>query len=339
MSTAVVKRGGVTSPSTSSSVHSCAFQQKSVDGLSFDEEEKKEEEEVIKERTSTFVFSHIRRNDTKEITRFIERKRLTMDETRKVKGERGGQGSFKCPLLFVLTLTQVQLEMTETGNGKIKDQFQAQISFLQRESGNMLRGLHSEIERLTIRLKESRRLLDIGHCASEREMAERLEEKEKTIEELESALQEKEDKLMEIERRVSTTMERMNDQINIQADRIRQLNGELQDRTQSVAQLTSQLRAYRLKEAMNLAQQRRRVSNVTGGPSSPLVSPSSPHRSFPPFSTYPGGSQSARIPSRDNIPQSSVLSLSSSSSNNIDEKPRSSKPRIRSNSAFGQPSH
>lgn len=71
----------------------------------------------------------------------------------KVKGERGGQGSFKCPLLFVLTLTQVQLEMTETGNGKIKDQFQAQISFLQRESGNMLRGLHSEIERLTIRLK------------------------------------------------------------------------------------------------------------------------------------------------------------------------------------------
>uniref|UniRef100_A0A8R1UWR9 Uncharacterized protein n=1 Tax=Pristionchus pacificus TaxID=54126 RepID=A0A8R1UWR9_PRIPA len=300
MSTAVVKRGGVTSPSTSSSVHSCAFQQKSVDGLSFDEEEKKEEEEVIKERTlsppSCFLIS---------------------EET---------------------IQKRLQDSLRERDSQWMKHE-KAQISFLQRESGNMLRGLHSEIERLTIRLKESRRLLDIGHCASEREMAERLEEKEKTIEELESALQEKEDKLMEIERRVSTTMERMNDQINIQADRIRQLNGELQDRTQSVAQLTSQLRAYRLKEAMNLAQQRRRVSNVTGGPSSPLVSPSSPHRSFPPFSTYPGGSQSARIPSRDNIPQSSVLSLSSSSSNNIDEKPRSSKPRIRSNSAFGQPSH
>ncbi|GMS89394.1 hypothetical protein PENTCL1PPCAC_11569, partial [Pristionchus entomophagus] len=299
MSTAVVKRGGgVTSPSTSTSVHSCGFQQKSVDDQILEERVKKEEEEE-------------------------ERREREVSPP-------------PCFLISEETLQKRLQDALRERDAQWMKHEKAQICFLQRESGNMLRGLHSEIERLSGKLRESRRLLDVGHCSSEKEMADRLEEKERQIEELEAALQEKEEKLMEIERRVSTTMERMNDQINIQADRIRQLNGELQDRTQSLAQLTSQLRSYRLKEAMTLAQQRRRVSNVSGGASSPLVSPSSPHRSFPPFSTYPGGSQSARIPSREQQP--SVISLSSSSSNNIDEKPRSSKPRIRSNSSFAHPS-
>ncbi|GMT19266.1 hypothetical protein PFISCL1PPCAC_10563 [Pristionchus fissidentatus] len=307
MSTAIVKRGGVTSPSTSTSVKSCAFQQKSLDEGRF-EEEKKEKEEKKEEGEE------------------------------KNEKEQGRTQSSPPPCFLISEETlqkRLQDALRERDSQWIKHE-KAQISFLQREGGSMLRGLHSEIDRLSNRLRESRRLLDVGQCQSEKDMADRLEEKEILVSELESALREKEERLAEIERKVTATMERMNEQITIQADRIRQLNGELQDRTQTVAQLSSQLRSYRLKEAMSIAQRRRRVSNASGGGgvSSPLVSPSSPHRSFPPFSTYPGGSQSARLSSRD---QPSVLPLSSSSSNNIDDKPRVVKPRIRSNSAFGQP--
>ncbi|CAJ0941234.1 unnamed protein product, partial [Mesorhabditis belari] len=161
----------------------------------------------------------------------------------------------------------------------------AQIHFLQSEGAHMLKGLHDEVDRLSHLLRDAKRRLDVEDDEAEEseKLRNLIQKKEDQIAVLEAQLLAKECSLKDIERKVNATVEKMNDTIKIQSDRIRQLSGELQDRTLTVTQLSSQLRQYRLREAMATAQHRRRASaqNVSGG-SSPLVSPSSPHRIFPP---------------------------------------------------------
>ncbi|CAJ0580598.1 unnamed protein product, partial [Mesorhabditis spiculigera] len=159
-----------------------------------------------------------------------------------------------------------------------------QISFLQSEGSEMLKALHGELHRLTTMLRDARRKLDVGvEDAEEAELLHvQIKEKEERIAILEAQLEAKEASLKDIERKVNATIEKMGETIKIQSDRIRQLSGELQDRTLTVTQLSGQLRQYRLREAMATAQQRRRASAQNSGGSSPLISPSSPHRIFPP---------------------------------------------------------
>ncbi|PAV62783.1 hypothetical protein WR25_23416 [Diploscapter pachys] len=207
----------------------------------------------------------------------------------------------------------------------------AQIVFLQSEGANMLKALHLEIDKLGHQLRDAKRQLFVsstgGLSAStdlsnydHSELTKRFKEQELRIAELEQLLSEKEAYAKGIERKVMATMEKLQEQINLQGDRIRQLTTELNDRNQTVAHLSSQLRTFRLREAMAQAQQRRRASQGSAN-SSPLVSPSSPHRIFPPKGllsasvtvTYPGnnahqmrslscaGTESASYDSADSI--------------------------------------
>uniref|UniRef100_A0A8R1E3M3 CCDC92/74 N-terminal domain-containing protein n=1 Tax=Caenorhabditis japonica TaxID=281687 RepID=A0A8R1E3M3_CAEJA len=160
----------------------------------------------------------------------------------------------------------------------------AQIQFLQTESANMLQSLHAEINRLSNVLREEKR-----RSANTDEAAEKIELLEKLI-------GEKEEYTKGLERKVTSTIQKLQEQITIQSERIRQLNEELNDRNQTVTHLSQQLRAIKLREAMATSTHRRRASQQN---SPPVTSPSSPHRIFPPISsglvsasvavTYPGG--------------------------------------------------
>ena len=67
----------------------------------------------------------------------------------------------------------------------------------------------------------------------------------------------------------------------MQEDRIRQLTAELHDRTQTVTQLSSQLRSIKLREAMAQAQQRRRASCTSPkSPTPPAMSPNDCNSAF-----------------------------------------------------------
>ncbi|CAI2347265.1 unnamed protein product [Caenorhabditis sp. 36 PRJEB53466] len=164
----------------------------------------------------------------------------------------------------------------------------AQIQFLQTETSNMLKSLHNEINRLSNELREEKRKAASGYS----------EESAKKIEELERMISEKDVYTKGLEKKVTTTIQKLQEQITIQSDRIRQLNEELNDRNQTVTHLSQQLRAIKLREAMATSTHRRRASQQN---SSPVTSPSSPHRIFPPVSsgllsasvavTYPGGNR------------------------------------------------
>ncbi|KAK6740940.1 hypothetical protein RB195_009035 [Necator americanus] len=159
-----------------------------------------------------------------------------------------------------------------------------QISFLQNETATMLRGLHKEIERLGHQLKDAKRQLyvpDDSPC-DHSEMEAKIEQQEERIRALEQQIRDKEQHATDVEDKIAETVEKLQEQINIQADRIRELSAELNDRNQTVAHLSSQLRSYRLRDAMATAQQRRRASSSNCSGASPIVSPSSPHRIFPP---------------------------------------------------------
>ncbi|WKX98596.1 hypothetical protein Q1695_013909 [Nippostrongylus brasiliensis] len=178
-----------------------------------------------------------------------------------------------------------------------------QIVFLQNETAAMLRGLHKEIERLGYQLKDAKRQLyvpDDSPC-DHSEMEAKIEQQQEHIRQLEQEVREKEQRASNVDK-AAELVEKLKEQINIQADRIRQLTSELNERNQTVAHLTSQLRSYRLRDAMATAQQRRRASSTTNCSSpSPITSPSSPHRIFPPKGlvsasvtvSYPGSRSSA----------------------------------------------
>lgn len=185
-----------------------------------------------------------------------------------------------------------------------------QIVFLQNETATMLRGLHKEIERLGHQLRDAKRQLYVpdespcDHSCMER----KIEQQQLRIAQLEQEVREKEQHAKSVENKVTEEIEKLQEQINIQADRIRQLNSELNERNQTVAYLNSQLRSYRLRDAMATAQQRRRASSSNNCSStSPIVSPSSPHRIFPPKGlvsasvtvSYPGIKSSERSGSSD----------------------------------------
>ncbi|CCD61961.1 CCDC92/74 N-terminal domain-containing protein [Caenorhabditis elegans] len=167
----------------------------------------------------------------------------------------------------------------------------SQIQFLQNETSNMLKSLHNEINRLGNELREEKRKTLHGDDDSADKIAE-----------LEKVITEKEAYTKNLEKKVSTTIQKLQEQITIQSDRIRQLNEELSDRNQTVTHLSQQLRAIKLREAMATSQHRRRASSQLSTTSSPpMTSPSSPHRIFPPVSsgllsasvavTYPGNSR------------------------------------------------
>lgn len=81
----------------------------------------------------------------------------------------------------------------------------------------------------------------------------------------------KDEQAAAVEEKVKVTIDRLKEQNDIQGDRIRQLSSELNDRNQTVAHLSNQLRNYRLRDAMATAQQRRKASQ-----GSPVMSPTSP---------------------------------------------------------------
>ncbi|CAB3404913.1 unnamed protein product [Caenorhabditis bovis] len=176
----------------------------------------------------------------------------------------------------------------------------AQIAFLQNETSNMLKSLHQEVHRLTNELREAKRQSAMGETGDS-----------KRIEELETIVAEKESYIKNVERKVTATIQKLQEQITVQSERIRQLNDELNDRNQTVTHLSQQIRAIKLREAMATSTHRRRASQQS---SSPIVSPSSPHRIFPQPSsgllsasvavTYPGSSSKS----------SSSVSLSSTGS-------------------------
>ncbi|RCN36080.1 hypothetical protein ANCCAN_18042 [Ancylostoma caninum] len=178
-----------------------------------------------------------------------------------------------------------------------------QITFLQNETAAMLRGLHKEIERLGHQLKDAKRQLyvpDDSPC-DHSDMEAKIEQQEERIRQLELQIREKEQYATNVEDKVAEAVEKLQEQIDLQADRIRQLSAELNERNQTVAHLSSQLRTYRLRDAMATAQQRRRASSSNCSNASPIVSPSSPHRIFPPKGllsasvtvSYPGSKSNA----------------------------------------------
>ncbi|KJH51341.1 hypothetical protein DICVIV_02460 [Dictyocaulus viviparus] len=165
-----------------------------------------------------------------------------------------------------------------------------QIVYLQNETASMLRGLHKEIERLGHHLKDAKRQLyvpdDTSHCDHSC-MEEKIEQQQQRIEQLEQEIREKEQQANNVEDKITKEIEKLQEQINIQADQIRHLSSELNDRNQTVAYLNSQnntfqLRTYRLRDAMATAQQRRRASSSNCSATSPVISPSLPHRIFAP---------------------------------------------------------
>ncbi|CAI4229024.1 unnamed protein product [Auanema sp. JU1783] len=165
----------------------------------------------------------------------------------------------------------------------------AQITFLQQESSNMLKGLHSEIERLGHQLRDAKHKLLVTGTESvsicdHTELEKTISQQEEAIRMLEEKIIGKEDQVQNIEKTVTATILKLQEQIHLQGERIRQLTSEMNDRNQTVAHLSSQLRAYRLRDAMATAQQRRRASHGGNSPSpaSDLVSPTTPFRVFPP---------------------------------------------------------
>ncbi|KAL6727629.1 hypothetical protein Aduo_009491 [Ancylostoma duodenale] len=133
------------------------------------------------------------------------------------------------------------------------------------------------------------------------DMEAKIEQQEERIRQLEQQIREKEQYATNVEDKVAEAVEKLQEQIDLQADRIRQLSAELNERNQTVAHLSSQLRTYRLRDAMATAQQRRRASSSNCSNASPIVSPSSPHRIFPPKGllsasvtvSYPGSKSNA----------------------------------------------
>ncbi|CAD6188650.1 unnamed protein product [Caenorhabditis auriculariae] len=198
------------------------------------------------------------------------------------------------------TTSHIQDEQAEELEAKVRDALRerdeqwrrhekAQITFLQNETAAMLKSLHVEIDRLSSELRYAKRQLFIG----ENESGEGVEEAAKKIEKLEKQLLEKEAYTRNIEKKVTATIEKLQEQIGIQNDRIRQLSDELNDRNQTVAHLSGQLRQIRLREAMATAQQRRRASQSS---TSPLTSPCSPHRIFAPGTGLVSSSVSVTYP-------------------------------------------
>ncbi|KAE9555099.1 hypothetical protein FO519_001674 [Halicephalobus sp. NKZ332] len=127
----------------------------------------------------------------------------------------------------------------------------AQIAFLQNQTAQMTRNLHLELERL----------MNVN-----RDLSRKLNRKATAL-----------------EKTLERTIAFYKDELNHHEDRIRQLTAELHDRTQTVTQLSTQLRSIKLREAMAQAQQRRRASCTS--PKSP-VSPTESNSAFRLFGFY-----------------------------------------------------
>uniref|UniRef100_A0A7E4VYD1 CCDC92 domain-containing protein n=1 Tax=Panagrellus redivivus TaxID=6233 RepID=A0A7E4VYD1_PANRE len=168
----------------------------------------------------------------------------------------------------------------------------AQISFIQGQNAQMLSHLHSEIDRLMNINRELTRKLNVGTKLDEEILESKLERAGAKISHLSDEL----DKQKRINSALENTLEKTE-------ERIRQLSAELHDRTQTVTQLSTQLRSIKLKEAMAQAQQRRRAS---------CTSPKSPHspaeiQEYSPFRLFGFNRNTAVIPNSSPIPSTSSL--------------------------------
>jgi predicted DNA-binding ribbon-helix-helix protein len=158
----------------------------------------------------------------------------------------------------------------------------AQISFLQNQNTQMLSHLHTEIDRLMNINRELNRRLNVSNSSDKEEELERqLENEEQKNAELLEELQKNQKHTAVLEKTLEHTLTFYKDKITQHEDRIRQLTAELHDRTQTVTQLSSQLRSIKLREAMAQAQQRRRAScSSPKSPTSPAVSPNECNSAF-----------------------------------------------------------
>ncbi|TKR77425.1 hypothetical protein L596_018402 [Steinernema carpocapsae] len=148
----------------------------------------------------------------------------------------------------------------------------AQITYLQNQNAQLLVGLHVEIERLQNGHRDlQRRMLVEGKCATEDEKTADLEKANARIRELTEALEKKDQMIVAIQQNSMNGMDRYKEKTKQQEDRIRQLTCELHEKTLTVTQLSTQLRQFRLREAMAQAQQRRRASCESPSRTSPTA--------------------------------------------------------------------
>uniref|UniRef100_A0AC34QV00 CCDC92/74 N-terminal domain-containing protein n=1 Tax=Panagrolaimus sp. JU765 TaxID=591449 RepID=A0AC34QV00_9BILA len=183
----------------------------------------------------------------------------------------------------------------------------AQINFIQNQNAQMLGHLHAEIERLMAINRELNRKLNVSNSPVDddkiKELEKRLEEEQQKNSELQTELSKNQRKTVILEKTLERTTAFYKDELSHHEDRIRQLTAELHDRTQTVTQLSTQLRSIKLREAMAQAQQRRRASCTSPkSPNSPITSPES-NSAFRLFGFHSGKSSNPTTPS----PKSSTM--------------------------------
>ncbi|CAD5216533.1 unnamed protein product [Bursaphelenchus okinawaensis] len=140
-----------------------------------------------------------------------------------------------------------------------------QIAYVQQQTSQMLARLHNEIERLVNKNRDLERCLHIGNIADPEEIEE-LESKVETLQKqnktMKKDLSASEDRNKALAKTLEETARVYKDQVFEHENKIRQLTHELDQRTLSMTQLSTQIRNYKLREAMAQAQQRRRASCI-----------------------------------------------------------------------------
>ncbi|KAI6177282.1 hypothetical protein M3Y97_00889800 [Aphelenchoides bicaudatus] len=139
----------------------------------------------------------------------------------------------------------------------------SQISYLQQQNAQMLSRLHVEIERLqNINRDLERRLYVSTEPETFDELQNEIAKYKSTNEALRKEVASAENRSRQLAQNLEQSAKLYKDQVTDHEARIRQLTAELDHRTLTITQLSTQLRNFKLREAMAQAQQRRRASCI-----------------------------------------------------------------------------
>ncbi|CAD5222490.1 unnamed protein product [Bursaphelenchus xylophilus] len=140
-----------------------------------------------------------------------------------------------------------------------------QIAYVQQQTSQMLARLHNEIERLMGKNRDLERRLHVSNIPDP-EVVEELENKIENLQKQNKSLKKEfaasEDRNKTFAKTLEETARVYRDQVYEHENKIRQLTHELDQRTLTMTQLSTQIRNYKLREAMAQAQQRRRASCI-----------------------------------------------------------------------------
>ncbi|KAI6235054.1 CCDC92 domain-containing protein [Aphelenchoides besseyi] len=138
-----------------------------------------------------------------------------------------------------------------------------QINYVQTQNSQMLNRLHTEIERLQNINRDLERRL---YVSSEPELVDSYKTELRNVQissdKLKRELANAENRNRVLAQTLEESAKLYKDQVNEHETRIRQLSNELDHRTLTITQLSTQLRNFKLREAMANAQQRRRLSCI-----------------------------------------------------------------------------